>query len=105
MTTLEEVLELHDVFDNESEVTAFWNNQPGYWADQDAGDVLDAFYEAYAGAWDSPADFAEQLAEDIGAIDWANLSWPMTCIDWDRAGRELLMGDYWESNGVYFRAL
>jgi hypothetical protein len=33
-------------------------------------------------------DYAQQLAEDIGAID-ASASWPNNCIDWDRAAREL----------------
>lgn len=37
-------------------------------------------------------DYAEQLADDIGAID-RNLSWPLNCIDWDQAARELRM-DY-----------
>lgn len=35
-------------------------------------------------------EYAEELADDIGAID-PNLSgrWPYTCIDWDAAAREL----------------
>jgi hypothetical protein len=33
-------------------------------------------------------DYAEELADDIGAVD-SNASWPMTCIDWDQAAREL----------------
>jgi hypothetical protein len=37
-------------------------------------------------------DYAEQLAEDIGAIN-SDASWPNNCIDWDRAARELRM-DY-----------
>lgn len=37
-------------------------------------------------------DYAQELAEDIGAID-SNASWPNTCIDWDQAARELQM-DY-----------
>lgn len=36
--------------------------------------------------------YAQDLADDIGAIDH-NASWPNTCIDWDRAARELQM-DY-----------
>jgi hypothetical protein len=36
--------------------------------------------------------YAEELADDIGAID-SNAHWPMTCIDWERAARELQM-DY-----------
>jgi len=33
-------------------------------------------------------DYAQELAEDIGAID-PEASWPYTCIDWERAAREL----------------
>jgi antirestriction protein len=36
--------------------------------------------------------FAQELAEDIGAMQDCN-SWPATCIDWERAARELQM-DY-----------
>lgn len=31
-------------------------------------DLSEAFEEAYCGAWDSPKDFAEQLAEDLGYL-------------------------------------
>ncbi len=33
-------------------------------------------------------EYAEQLADDIGAID-SNAGWPLSCIDWDQAAREL----------------
>lgn len=36
--------------------------------------------------------YAEQYAEDIGAIP-DNAQWPCTCIDWEKAARELRM-DY-----------
>lgn len=57
--------------------------------------------EGYADDWKYGAtlvrdsyfeDYAQELAEDIGAID-RNASWPYTCIDWERAARELRM-DY-----------
>lgn len=32
--------------------------------------------------------YAQELAEDIGAID-RNAGWPLYCIDWKRAAREL----------------
>lgn len=32
--------------------------------------------------------YAEQLADDIGAIP-KDAQWPMTCIDWEQAAREL----------------
>ena len=37
-------------------------------------------------------EYAQELAEDIGAIP-DNATWPCRCIDWDRAARELRM-DY-----------
>lgn len=33
-------------------------------------------------------EYAEELADDIGAID-ANASWPLCCIDWDAAAEQL----------------
>lgn len=36
--------------------------------------------------------YAQELAEDIGAVDHT-AQWPMTCIDWEQASRELQM-DY-----------
>lgn len=36
--------------------------------------------------------YAQELADDIGAID-AKASWPLSCIDWDQAAAELQM-DY-----------
>lgn len=37
-------------------------------------------------------EYAQELADDIGAIN-ADASWPNDCIDWDKAARELQM-DY-----------
>lgn len=59
--------------------------------------------EAYSGEFDSDEAFAEDLAEQVGAID-KNASWPQTCIDWEQAAKEL-MYDYSEANGHYFRNL
>lgn len=66
------------------------------------------FREAYAGEWDSREDFAQELAEDLGAIP-AEHSWPASYIDWERATRDLFM-DYMSEDapggGVYvFRSL
>lgn len=33
-------------------------------------------------------DYAQELAEDIGAVD-KKAQWPNNCIDWERAAREL----------------
>lgn len=37
-------------------------------------------------------EYAQDLAEDIGAID-RDMSWPNYCIDWEQAARDLAM-DY-----------
>lgn len=44
--------------------------------------IRDSYFETYA----------QELAEDIGAIS-KDYQWPLSCIDWDRAARELQM-DY-----------
>lgn len=48
--------------------------------------------------------YAQELAEDIGAVD-SEASWPAYCIDWERAARELRM-DYtsYEFAGVTYWA-
>lgn len=57
--------------------------------------------EGYAPDWADGAtlirdsyfkDYAIELAEDIGALKGTE-SWPLTCVDWDRAAEELKM-DY-----------
>lgn len=58
---------------------------------------------AYSGYFDSDEAFAEDMAEQIGAID-RDAKWPQNCIDWDHAAREL-MYDYCEHNGYYFRSM
>ena len=52
----------------------------GYTSDWVYGEALirDSYFEEYA----------RELADDIGAID-ANASWPLGCIDWERAASEL----------------
>lgn len=56
----------------------------GYSPDWQYGATLirDSYFQTYA----------EELAEDCGMIP-AGLAWPCTCIDWERAARELQM-DY-----------
>jgi hypothetical protein len=73
--------------DDEAELTALIalrEEAGGYASDWKYGATLvrDSYFE----------DYAQQLAEDIGAID-PNANWPMSCIDWKQAARELQM-DY-----------
>lgn len=53
--------------------------------------------ESYAEDWlhgaqfiadDYFEEYAQELAEDLGAVK-RNVEWPYTCIDWERAAREL----------------
>lgn len=73
---------------------------------------LDAMGRGYSPDWPYGAtlirdsyftEYAQELAEEIGAIK-DNAQWPYTCIDWDKAARELQMDytsidfdgvDYW----------
>jgi antirestriction protein len=58
----------------------------GYVSDWPHGEALvrDSYFARYA----------EELAEDLGAID-PNAGWPLYCIDWEQAARDLRM-DYTE---------
>lgn len=69
----EEIAELHALQELADEAE-------GYAPDWKHGEALirDDYFETYA----------QQLAEDIGAIDKA-AQWPNTCIDWEQAAREL----------------
>jgi hypothetical protein len=68
-------------------------------AAEDYGLTPETFCDGYCGeaegysAEEAGADYAQQLAEDCGTIDWRNLSWPLTYIDWKAAWRDLEIGD------------
>ncbi len=79
---------------------AFMEDMKGYGGDEQwRGDwypvtiIRDSYFKEYA----------QELAEDIGAIN-AGATWPNNCIDWEQAARELRMDytcvdfdgvDYW----------
>lgn len=69
----------------------------------DLGDYVSAFEDAYCGEWGSREEYAENLAEDIGAVD-PHASWPNVYIDWGRAARDLFL-DYYDvpapDGGIY----
>ena len=71
---------------------------------KDWRDYLDDFNESYQGWYDSTEEFAERLADEIGILgDMSeNLKY---YFDYEKFGRDLLSGDYWESNGYYFRSM
>ena len=78
---------------------AFVGNMGHSYAAQDWDATQEAADDAYAGEWDSLADYAEELFQDTAAsreVADSLDSWPFTCIDWERAGRELdYGGDVW----------
>ena len=61
-------------------LTTLADEAEDYAADWKHGETLirDSYFEKYA----------QELAEDIGAID-RNASWPLGCIDWEKAAEEL----------------
>ena len=79
------------------------NNQAVIDAGLDCDIPLDSILDAYAGEYDSDADFAENIAGECGYIDEMHKisPWLAYCIDWNKAGRELMF-DYCESNSHYF---
>ena len=76
--------EFDELSDELASLKALAEQCEGYAADWKHGETLvrDSYFQTYA----------EELAEDIGAID-SNATWPHNCIDWERAARELRM-DY-----------
>lgn len=68
-------------------------------ADEICGDATPSGLELHANNYEPTLiaesdfeDYARELAEEIGAIPEDN-QWPLYCIDWERAARELSM-DY-----------
>lgn len=63
---------------------SFWSEIENSIGDYQHGETLirESYFE----------DYARELAEDSGVMDNAS-NWPFTCIDWERAARELRM-DY-----------
>jgi len=54
-------------------------------------EISDGFEDAFCGEWDSGEAYAEDLADQIGAVN-PEARWPNDCIDWERAWRELEVG-------------
>lgn len=73
-----------DLFEELAQLEKLAEQCDGYADDWQYGVTLirDSYFETYA----------QELAEDIGAIN-ADATWPNNCIDWEQAARELQM-DY-----------
>ena len=85
------------------ELFGFGNDNPSGWAsliaelDADGIDpnTADDSYCGRAEGWSEEragADYAQQLAEDLG-VKLDQMEWPLTCVDWAAAWRELEIGD------------
>jgi hypothetical protein len=77
------------VFEEMAKLTALLDECKGLGGDEEWRDdwypatlIKDSYFETYA----------QELADEIGVVDPA-ASWPLTCIDWEQAARELQM-DY-----------
>jgi hypothetical protein len=58
-------------------------------------DNLEDAYQGRAEGWSEEragADYAQQLAEDLG-VKLDQMEWPLTCVNWEYAWRELQLGD------------
>lgn len=93
-------LEEHGIADYDEE--AFYA-YVAYLGGDNPEDAAESFEDAYQGSHGSMREFAEQLADDLGAVP-DDAQWPLNHIDWDSAARELSM-DYGEQDGYIFRAV
>lgn len=68
-------------------------------------EAADYHEEHHRGNWRSIAEYAEELASDIGAVN-RDAKWPNNHIDWEAAGEELLQSDVFmlDSGDVYINA-
>lgn len=90
--------------DDPGALLAYWQSV-GF----DVEHATQEFPDAYCGHWDSGADYAQDLAEQLGAVD-SHAQWPLSCLDWTAAWRELTHDGYFEApcdaGGVYvFRSV
>lgn len=86
------------------EAVAAWVDYTGTELGEWDSPTREAFEDAYCGEYESEADYARELAEDLGAIP-REYSWPVSYIDWESATRDLFASDYWSApspnGGVY----
>jgi hypothetical protein len=78
-------------------VTTYCEEFGGEAASVSLSDVGDAF----EGTFNNDEEFVREFAKGSGLYDFAQASWPATCIDWERAASEL-MQNHTEVDGYYF---
>jgi chromosome segregation ATPase len=87
--------ELQDAADSAREDLEAWNDENGEYLktlqelDSEGRDATSEWKHGEALIRDSYfEEYAQQLADDIGAID-RNAEWPVNCIDWKQAAEQL----------------
>ena len=86
------------------------NDDPTGWAELIAEldadgidpDTVEDSYCGRAEGWSEEragADYAQQLAEDLG-VKLDQMEWPLTCVDWAAAWRELEIGDGYRLHSI-----
>ena len=87
---------------NAEMVLAYFSYDPHYNATAYTFEELASLAEdTFWGEYPSHADFAREIAEQLG-INIPNELEPY--IDWKQWGDDLLLDDFYEENGFYFRA-
>jgi hypothetical protein len=92
------------------EVLGFGNDDPSGWAELigrlsadglDPDNIEDAYQGRAEGLSEerAGADYAQQLAEDLG-VKLDQMQWPLTCVDWEAAWREIEMGDGYQLHDI-----
>lgn len=89
-----EALEAADFLNDDPSIQAFFL-QSAEEAGLELSGIGDGFRGEAEGLTEEAAGafFAQDLAEELGAVDFQKLSWPLTCVDWEQAWKELSMGD------------
>ena len=99
MATLDEVLEKNEGRISEGALVAFYNNNSGYWATEDAENIIQACEDSYSGEYSDGAEYAEEMASECYEIP-ENLRY---YIDYAKMWRDMEMGDgYYIIDGFVF---
>jgi len=103
MATLEEILDEASVNDYnipEAAIVAYYENQPHYFAGEDAADICRQAEDNYLGEY-TPAEYAEQYLEDTDQLRGLGLL--AQYFDYSAYGRDLVLGgDIYEIDGYIF---
>jgi antirestriction protein len=91
--------DLYDAKDSQAAWKVFLEEKKGDFDTLE--DAVKDFEESFVGEFATLSDFAERMINDMYALD----SFVKLYFDFEKFGRDLLLGDYWEQDGKYFRML